>query len=106
MRTTARSTLVQALAAAWVAATCTGCPAKDVLVAEQDAGPEAAPPEGGPATCSTNFDCPDGIAFCAKTSCEATTGVCQARPDTCDNAEEEYCGCDGVRYWNQCLWQR
>jgi hypothetical protein len=101
-----RAMLLRALAAGSIAATCTGCPAVDVVVAEQDASFEAAAPEGGPETCSSNDDCPVGIAFCAKTSCEATTGVCQARPDTCDNTEQEYCGCDGVYYWNQCLWQR
>jgi hypothetical protein len=105
MRASVRSLLVQALAAASVAATCTGCPAVDVLVAEQDAGPEAAAPDGAPETCSSNSDClPE--AFCAKTSCDASQGVCQVRPLNCDNMEQEYCGCDGVLYWNQCLWQR
>jgi hypothetical protein len=103
--TVAPSAFTRALAAAAIVTACTGCPAIDVVVGEDEAGPEAGPQDGGPQTCSTNSDCTEP-AYCAKSTCSATQGVCELPPLNCDDTEKEVCGCDGVIYWNDCLRQR
>lgn len=126
--TTWRPIPLRTFATATIVATSTGCPAVDVRVAEEEAGaPEAAPQdqaappadatppqeaatlEGGPSpqTCSTTYDC-QAPAYCAKSRCGASQGVCTLPPGLgeCPDTEQEVCGCDGVLYWNDCLRQR
>jgi len=98
-----RTPALLALAAATV-----GCPAVDVVVAEQQAaddGGEAGLQDAGPQTCTQPSDC-SAAEYCDKAGCGATAGVCALRPPTCPDTEADVCGCDGVVYWNDCLRRR
>jgi hypothetical protein len=71
------------------------CSVEDVIVAQDVVGGT-----GGP--CSDSQDC-SPIEYCAKTSCTAPRGRCEARPADCDDQQGTMCGCDGLNYWNDCL---
>jgi hypothetical protein len=108
--TSSRATLVSAasaVAVALVGAVFVGCPAVDVVVAQQslpDAS-EAGPPstDGGMRTCTSMGDCAPE-EYCQKDTCDSAEGVCLRTPFNCPSAfEGGVCGCDGVLYWNDCL---
>ncbi len=88
-----------------------GCAPEDIVVgtlipdaATDDAPTQDEPPPGN-GGCATNDDCGE-TSFCAKSSCGAPTGSCQLRPVECDGMDMNFCGCDGVTYWNDCLRQQ
>lgn len=58
----------------------------------------------GGRTCASNDDCP-GSWFCAKSSCDAETGVCEVPPANCpdESRADHVCGCDGAMYWSDCV---
>ncbi len=80
-----------------------GCSPSDAVVAYKkvtDGG--GAGSDGGP--CLQSSDCEEGF-FCSKADCLADGGTCQGRPAASDCPSEfgAACGCDGVKYWNDCL---
>jgi hypothetical protein len=61
------------------------------------------PIEPEPVGCTTNADCLDADAFCAKPAgdCDGV-GVCEGRPVICPLIWAPVCGCDGQTYGNAC----
>lgn len=62
-----------------------------------DAGPMAR-------ACESNAGCRTG-EFCNISGCAVKRGTCATRPEICggEQAPNPVCGCDGIRYFNDCL---
>jgi hypothetical protein len=59
-------------------------------------------------TCSDDNGCGSG-EFCAKSSCNATSGHCKAKPAMCTGTNATFtpvCGCDHMTYYSPCVADR
>jgi hypothetical protein len=52
--------------------------------------------------CIENGDC-SGASYCAKPSCDAVGGSCEAVPLACAPDGSPVCGCNGLTYATDCL---
>jgi hypothetical protein len=58
-----------------------------------------------PQTCGDDGDCAD-TEYCKKATCNATSGECKTRPDTCVGTDATFvpvCGCDHMTYFSPCV---
>jgi hypothetical protein len=66
----------------------------------------AGPGSGGmDGACAADAECSTGW-FCHKPDCSTALGACEPREVFCDPAPDPVCGCDGLTYWNECVWRQ